>query len=166
MLRRSRWTRAISLKVDQWGRVTLSLPMRAPLYAARHLLEQHRAQVREALRGTSRPNKTELDELRKKAKAYLPGRLAALAAEHGFRYQKARLSSAGTRWGSCSSRGTISLNIALMRLDQELIDYVIIHELCHTRQMNHGPAFWSLVEQYCRKYKQLRRQLRNKKPRD
>lgn len=102
--------------------------------------------------------------LRKEAMSYLPKRLAYLAEKYGFRYEKARFSHASTRWGSCSSNGTISLNIALMQLDFELIDYVIVHELCHTRQMNHSQTFWSLVEACDPDFRQHRKQLKSMNP--
>jgi hypothetical protein len=102
--------------------------------------------------------------LRVQAKAFLPRRLKALAEEHGFSYQKLRYSSAGTRWGSCSSQGTISLNIWLMQLPFELIDYVILHELCHTKHMNHSEAFWAEVATYIPGYKDLRHRLKQHHP--
>ena len=91
--------------------------------------------------------------LKKQAKAYLPRRITFLAEKYNFEFTKLRLSHTRTRWGSCSSSGTISLNIALMNLPMHLIDYVIIHELCHTRQMNHSQLFWKEVEQYDPEYK-------------
>lgn len=102
--------------------------------------------------------------LRKQAKAYLPRRVNFLAEKHGFTFEKLRFSHTKTRWGSCSSRGTISLNIALMKLPFELIDYVIIHELCHTRQMNHSPKFWAEVEKYCPNYRDYVRRIKNFSP--
>ncbi|HXH27008.1 MAG TPA: M48 family metallopeptidase [Candidatus Acidoferrum sp.] len=165
-LRRSRLARVVRLKVDTHGRVSMSMPMRAPLYLAKQLLEDSRPQLRRLL--ADAPSRAtdplQLKALRKKAKEFLPSRLQQLAAKHGFSYQKSRLSSAGTRWGSCSSRGTISLNIYLMTLPSELIDYVIIHELCHTKHMNHSRSFWQLVAAYCPDYKQLRRLLKQHRP--
>lgn len=107
---------------------------------------------------------TVIKVLRKEAKLLLPDKLNHLATTHGFEYAKIRFSHSSGRWGSCTSSGTISLNIALMKLPDELIQYVLVHELCHTRQMNHSPLFWGEVKKYDPHYLLHRRQIKKYTP--
>jgi predicted metal-dependent hydrolase len=102
--------------------------------------------------------------LKREAKAYLPRQLKYLADAYGFSYEKVRYANQSGRWGSCSSSGTISLNIALMNLPLELIDYVLTHELCHTVHLHHQANFWSLVESHAPGYRELRKQLKTHNP--
>lgn len=105
----------------------------------------------------------EVAELRKQAKAYLPGRLAELAAQHGFSYNQVRIKHNVSNWGSCSVKKNINLNLNLMRLPEELRDYVMLHELCHLKYMNHGKEFHALLESVCPNHKSLRTKLREYK---
>ncbi len=107
---------------------------------------------------------TIISSLRLEAKSYLPKRMLYLADKYGFKFQKIRFSHASGRWGSCNTNGTISLNIALMKLHFELIDYVIIHELSHTKQMNHSPSFWKIVAAADSDYKLHKRELKQQNP--
>lgn len=80
------------------------------------------------------------------AKEILPLRVNQLALKHGFIYSGVVVKRIKSRWGSCSSANNINLSIYLMQLPDYLIDYVILHELCHTVQKNHGPNFWKLLD--------------------
>ncbi|MFQ5708132.1 MAG: M48 family metallopeptidase [bacterium] len=93
------------------------------------------------------------------AKNYLPKKLEYLANKHGFKYNRVFIKNHKSRWGSCSAKNNINLNLNLMRLPDELVDYVLLHELVHTKIKNHGPEFWRLLGKVCRNAKQLNKQL-------
>jgi predicted metal-dependent hydrolase len=100
--------------------------------------------------------------LRSNAKAFLPRELDFLAKAYGFKYTQVKIRKSRTRWGSCSSKGIINLSFYLMLLPPHLIRYVLLHELCHTVEMNHGPAFWALLDKYTDgEAKKLRREMKN-----
>lgn len=111
----------------------------------------------------SLPETPEVAELRKAAKEYLPGRLRELAAANGFTVNRVAIKHNVSNWGSCSVKGNINLNLNLMRLPAELQDYVMLHELCHLRYLNHGTEFHALLESLCPDHKALRKQLKEYK---
>jgi len=84
---------------------------------------------------------------RYEAKKLLPPRLKELAHNHNFRYNKVTIRNNKRNWGSCSSRNNISLNLQMMKLPDELIDYILLHELVHTEVKNHGPKFWEKLNE-------------------
>lgn len=97
------------------------------------------------------------------AKIYLPLRLSELAKQHQFNYQQCKVRHAKSRWGSCSSLGVINLNAALILMPVELMEYVLLHELCHTRQMNHSDKFWAemyAVDSECKSNRQAVQQFK------
>ena len=81
-----------------------------------------------------------------KAKSMITGRLKYLAEKHGFTYNRVFIRNQRTRWGSCSSKNNINLNIKLAKLPDELINYVILHELIHTHKKDHSKAFWAEMD--------------------
>lgn len=93
-------------------------------------------------------------------KQYLPGRVKSYADKFGFTYARLSFRNNISNWGSCSFDNNISLNIKLMKLPDEIIDYVILHELCHTVEKNHSDGFWKLVGKVCPDYARLRVRLK------
>lgn len=85
------------------------------------------------------------EALRRNAKIILPPRIQMLAEQSKLHYESVRINSSRGRWGSCSAQKKINLSFFLVLLPQHLIDYVLLHELCHTREMNHGDRFWDLL---------------------
>jgi predicted metal-dependent hydrolase len=102
--------------------------------------------------------------LRIEANDYIPNRLAELAEQFGFSYNKVFLKNLRSRWGSCSGKNNINLNIHLMKTPYELIDYVILHELVHTVHKNHSKKFWAHLESVCPNSKKYDKKLKRYAP--
>jgi predicted metal-dependent hydrolase len=101
-----------------------------------------------------------LTAYREEARNYLPRRLEELARRHQFLYQQLFIKSLKSRWGSCSAKNNINLNLQLMRLPDDLIDYVMLHELIHTKIKNHSASFWQALQNLMPDYQYQRNQLR------
>lgn len=99
--------------------------------------------------------------LKAEGRRTLPPRLAELAERHAFRYSRVAIRGQRSVWGSCSSRGTVSLNYKLLFLRPALLDYVLLHELAHTRHLDHSVAFWRLLEHVEPNARALDRELRS-----
>lgn len=129
--------------------ISISLPLSGSYRTAMELLEQHRRNLLLKQRAVPEKNIPEADEnqLRQQAKKYLPERLQILAQQYGFTCISLKINKSKGRWGSCSVKKSINLSLFLMILPTHLIDYVILHELCHTKVMNHGPEFWKLMDE-------------------
>ena len=95
------------------------------------------------------------------AREKLSGKIGELAARHGFTFGRLSFRNQRTRWGSCSVRNDISLNLKLACLPDDLIDYVLLHELLHTRVKNHSPAFWKEMDKLVRNAQGARGRLRD-----
>ncbi len=97
--------------------------------------------------------------LGQQARHHLPPWLHAISVELGIGFEKVSIRAQRTRWGSCSSKGTISLNRALLFLEPELVRYLMIHELCHRVHMNHSPAYWRVVGRFAPGFREYERRL-------
>ena len=142
----------ISLSVRPSGEVRLSYP---PYISHKRALEflESKAKWVESVKAkyAARPTRkvlsqTEIEQLRAEAKAYLPQRVAEIAAMLGLSFGKVTIRAARTKWGSCTAQNNLSLSLYLMTLPRHLQDYVIVHELCHTVHHNHSEKFHALVD--------------------
>lgn len=101
------------------------------------------------------------DFYKKSAKAYIPARLDHWKNTMELDFNEVRFRCAKSRWGSCSSKGIITFNPYMMKLNHEMIDYIIVHELAHLREMNHSKAFYRLVEEYFPNYKAVQKEIKD-----
>ena len=157
LVRRAR-TRRISLRIRRDGVVVLSYPWFERESVAMAFFQSRRAWLKKVLARQAAAAEAlaaeradfDPEALRKEAKACLPGRLRYWAERYGFTYGKVFIKHNVSNWGSCSAKGNINLNLNLMRLEEPLRDYVLLHELCHLRHANHGPQFHALLDSLCR----------------
>ena len=151
--RKSVRSRSIGIRVHPVKGVSVSIPYIVPYAVAQAFFQSRRgwvidtiARQKEKYKDVVMPEPSEIDALRKRAKAELPPRLAELATRYGFVYNRVAVKHNATNWGSCSSRSNINLNLNIVRLPKALQDYVLLHELCHLRHQDHGHAFHLLLE--------------------
>ena len=153
VFRKSLSSRSISIRVHPLKGVSVSVPYIVPYAVAIHFFEARREWILETMvkqkekyKDVKVASPSEVEAMRRQAKAQLPGRLAELAARYGFTYNRVAIKHNATNWGSCSSKGNINLNLNIVRLPKVLQDYVLLHELCHLRHQDHGHAFHLLLE--------------------
>lgn len=156
IIRSSRKTLAIEIRPDM--HVIVRAPHRAPNgyieqfisdradWIVEHLrrMEQKNRQCNDAL-PVKKLSNNDIKELADKACTCIPGRVAHFAPLVGVTYGRITIRNQRTRWGSCSSRGNLNFNCLLMLAPPEVIDYVVVHELCHRKEMNHSQLFWNEV---------------------
>ena len=159
--------RTVALQVDQTGSVIVRAPMTLPeeeirTFVAKHETWIHRQQQRQARYRAEHPEPTpqEQEALRRQAKAHLPQRVAYWAGVMGVRPTGVKITTAQKRYGSCSGKNSLCFSCFLMRQPEAAIDLVVVHELCHIREKNHGPAFYALLAQYLPDYKERKKLLK------
>ncbi len=127
------------------------------IYTPLHLPIEH-PEVQKAAERAS------LRALKQQAERLLPQRIKTLATQHGFEYGVVTVKQLKSRWGSCTDKRDIALSCFLMQLPWHLIDYVLLHELVHTRVMAHGPRFWDELTPYVPNLKAIRKEIKTHRP--
>ena len=162
LVRSSRKTLAVQIRAD--GTVIARAPLRMPKdrilcflseKASWIRMQQGKMQEREKMRQQARIHldAAQEKELRERAKSVLAQRTAYFARQVGVTYGRITVRDQKTRWGSCSQTGNLNFNFRLILAPLEVLDYVVVHELCHRRQMNHSTQFWQEVAQVLPDYR-------------
>ncbi|MDR3328515.1 MAG: M48 family metallopeptidase [Prevotellaceae bacterium] len=146
-------SRSIRISIRPGRPVSVTLPQRTSYAAADAMVCEKMDWIKEALQKNKEQeqrlhhfSEEDVERLRRQAKQFLPQRVAALAARHGLSYSRITIKNIHSRWGSCSAQNNLNFSIYLMHLPDDLVDHVILHELCHTVHKNHGPKFWALLD--------------------
>lgn len=175
LIRSKRKTLAVQITPD--GRVIVRAPLRYPQREIDRFLKERadwirvhreRALKRQAQQQAHPVNALtdeQLRDLKRRAHIAIPPRVAYFAPLVGVTYGKITVRSQKTRWGSCSSAGNLNFNCLLLLAPPEVLDYVVVHELCHRKHMNHSPLFWSEVGRVLPGYKGNKKWLRENGPR-
>ena len=166
LIRSSRKT--IAIQITPAGEVVVRCPGRMRTQDVQRFVESKADWIRAHLaKFENRPapqpfTQAEIKALADKALQYIPGRVKHFAPMVGVTYGGITIRNQRTRWGSCSSKGNLNFNCLLMLLPPEIIDYVVVHELCHLKEMNHYPKFWAQVERILPNYRILKQQLKDR----
>ena len=159
--------RTMALEITRDARVLVRAPYRASDAAIRRFVDAHQqwivthlARRQDYLASHSAPTEEEIAALRRRAKAYLPGRVAFWSERMGVVPAGVKITAARTRFGSCSARNSICFSLYLMQYPPEAIDYVVVHELAHIRHKDHSPAFYAEVSRYLPDYRQRQAMLK------
>ena len=156
LIRSDRKTVAIHIKD---GEVTVRAPRRAKLADIERFLLEKRQWIEKAIAAQNAQPKLpaltedEVRELAEMARVDIPQRAVRFAALLGVTYGRITIRNQRTKWGSCSSKGNLNFNCVLMLTPEWVRDYIVIHELCHLKHMDHSPAFWAEVTKLCPQWK-------------
>ena len=152
-------------------RVIVRAPMRTSMLTIERFVSEHEAWIEKKLKKHAECmaqledveplSPSELEALRKKAKEYIPQRVAYYAPKVGVSYERIAIRCQRSKWGSCSSKGNLNFNCLLMLTPPEVIDSVVVHELCHRKEMNHSPRFYALVKSVYPNYDACHKWLKN-----
>ena len=163
--------KTLSIRITQEGNLEIRAPLGMPkgeieafLKEKAQWIETHRAKVlAEYAQGQEAPlGEEEILTLAEQMRQRLPEKLNRHAASMGVTFGQVTIRCQQTRWGSCSSRGNLNFNCLLMLAPEEVLDYVVVHELAHRKQMNHSALFWQEVARECPDYKKSLRWLKDR----
>lgn len=158
--------RSVGIRVTDEGEVIVRAPLTMPMAQVRSLVEGKRDWIEKTLAKVNsrarepKLSRQETEALADRALKEIPPRVKAWAARIGVSYGRITIRNQKTRWGSCSAEGNLNFNCVLMLCPEAVLDYVIVHELCHRKELNHSDRFWAEVEKALPDYRQRRKWLK------
>ena len=163
IIKSDRKTIAIQIKPD--GQVVVRCPKRMRIEDARRFAESKADWIEKHLarrppQDVAKYTPKEIEQLREQARRLVTERVRHYAPIIGVTYGQIAIRTQHTRWGSCSSKGNLNFNCLLALVPPEVLDYVVVHELCHRKEMNHSDQFWKEVERVIPYYKSCKKWLR------
>lgn len=165
--------KTVSIEITREEKILVRAPGRVTEREIRYFLDEKQSWIRQTLLKVRRQNEqaarsgvrafteAEIKVLSAQAREDMPRRCAYWAPRVGVNYGRITIRHQKTRWGSCSSAGNLNFNCLLMQMPEEIRDYVVVHELCHRKEMNHSAAFWANVERVMPDYKVRRKWLKD-----
>ena len=163
IIKSNRKTIAIQIKPD--GQVVVRCPKRMRIEDARRFAESKADWIEKHLarrppQDVAKYTPKEIEQLREQARKLVTERVRYYAPIVGVTYGQIAIRAQHTRWGSCSSKGNLNFNCLLALVPPEVLDYVVVHELCHRKELNHSARFWSEVEKILPNYHMHRKWLK------
>lgn len=160
--------KTLCVEITSEGKVIVRAPLRLKIEVIEEFLQKKSQWIeRHVAEAKGREKKEytaeDIARLKEKAAAYLPGRVALYGCRMGLTPTGVKITGARKRFGSCSGKNSLCFSCFLMEYPPEFIDYVVVHELAHIREKNHGKSFYSLVERYLPDYRERIRLAKNKK---
>jgi predicted metal-dependent hydrolase len=158
----------MALTITRDATLVVRVPMRTPLWYVERLVREKADWIQKGITKMRslpqmpprRSTRREYLRLKEEARALVHLRIQELNKPYGFKYGRISIRNQKSRWGSCSKNGNLNFNYRIVQLPAHLADYLIVHELCHLKELNHGKRFWELVAKTIPDYAKRRKQLR------
>jgi len=169
-LKKSKKARNLRLTVNLEGNLTVTVPWFCSMWQARRFVKKKSNWILKSINrfknsgGSSlltKVGKRDYKKLKEEARNFVSRRVEYFNQHYNFEYKRISIRNQKSRWGSCSVRKNLNYNFRILLLPQDLADYIIVHELCHLKEMNHSKRFWKLVGKIVPDYKEMRKKLRN-----
>lgn len=174
---KNRKSKSLRIRVHFDGRVVVTIPYRMPKKMAVIFVNTKKEWIQERVQYfakrqnereasgaprqmTAREKKQDYENKKEEARKIITNKVETINKYYGFKYGKIAIRNQRSRWGSCSKKGNLNFNYKIAFLSNEMLEYVVVHELCHLKEFNHGARFWVLVSQCVPDYKNIRNEMK------